>query len=128
MSGVLSACKLKHAVFASRDQHSRDSGGASDEVTRLQYSMAVVRMVNGISDKAQKGKTATSVSSNAAAAGNPPPYLSMFAEHCIISMHVAISAKPHCLVRFQARTYLTHIGFLLLSSGRTLDNHSSEGS
>lgn len=33
--------------------------------------MAVVRMVNGISDKAQKGKTATSVSSNAAAAGNP---------------------------------------------------------
>lgn len=31
--------------------------------------MAIVRMVNGISDKAQKGKTATSVSSNAAAAG-----------------------------------------------------------
>ncbi len=36
---------------------------------RLEYSMAIVRMVNGISDKAQKGKTATSVSSNAAAAG-----------------------------------------------------------
>ena len=33
--------------------------------------MAIVRMVNGISDKAQKGKTATSVSSNAAAAGMP---------------------------------------------------------
>ncbi|DBB04473.1 TPA: hypothetical protein ACH3X1_012573 [Trebouxia sp. C0004] len=33
--------------------------------------MAIVRMVNGISDKAQKGKTATSVSSNAAAAGLP---------------------------------------------------------
>ena len=31
--------------------------------------MAIVRMVNGISDKAQKGKTAVSVSSNAAAAG-----------------------------------------------------------
>ena len=38
--------------------------------------MAIVRMVNGISDKAQKGKTATSVSSNAAAAGNYCYYVS----------------------------------------------------
>ena len=56
-------------LLVSRDQHSRDHGGASDDVTRLEYSMAIVRMVNGISDKAQKGKTAVSVSSNAAAAG-----------------------------------------------------------
>ncbi|DBA73872.1 TPA: hypothetical protein ACH3X2_009526 [Trebouxia sp. C0005] len=54
-----------------RDQHSHVSTTASDEVLRLEYSMAIVRMVNGISDKAQKGKTATSVSSNAAAAGLP---------------------------------------------------------
>lgn len=42
--------------------------------------MAIVRMVNGISDKAQKGKSAVSVSSNAAAAG-------MFA---VISPHSSI--------------------------------------
>ena len=36
---------------------------------RLEYSMAIVRMVNGISDKAQKGRVATSVAQNAAAAG-----------------------------------------------------------
>lgn len=53
-----------------RDQHSRDhNNGASDDVTRLEYSMAIVRMVNGISDKAQKGRTAVSVSHNAATAG-----------------------------------------------------------
>ena len=52
-----------------RDQHKTDSCTASAETMRLEYSMAIVRMVNGISDKAQKGKTATSVSSNAAAAG-----------------------------------------------------------
>lgn len=42
---------------------------ASDDVLRLEYSMAIVRMVNGISDKAQKGRVATSVAQNAAAAG-----------------------------------------------------------
>lgn len=61
---------FKASLLVSRDQHSRDHGGASDDVTRLEYSMAIVRMVNGISDKAQKGRTAVSVSSNAAAAGS----------------------------------------------------------
>jgi len=61
----------KETCFACRDQHSQVTTTASDEVLRLEYSMAIVRMVNGISDKAQKGKTATSVSSNAAAAGMP---------------------------------------------------------
>lgn len=41
----------------------------SDDVLCLEYSMAIVRMVNGISDKAQKGRVATSVAQNAAAAG-----------------------------------------------------------
>lgn len=54
-----------------RDQDSRNSEIKTTETLRLEYSMALVRMVNGISDKAQKGKTATSVSSNAAAAGLP---------------------------------------------------------
>lgn len=52
-----------------RDQDGQLTNSISDDVMRLEYSMAIVRMVNGISDKAQKGKTATSVSSNAAAAG-----------------------------------------------------------
>ena len=53
-----------------RDQDSRNSETELSETVQLEYSMTLVRMVNGISDKAQKGKTATSVSSNAAAAGS----------------------------------------------------------
>ena len=56
----------------------RDGGGgegvpnasaASDEVLRLQYSMAVVRLVNGIADSSQKGRVAASVAGHAAQAG-----------------------------------------------------------
>lgn len=56
-------------ISAFRDQLNKDDALKSDDVTRLEYSMAIVRMVNGISDKAQKGKAAVSVASNAAAAG-----------------------------------------------------------
>ena len=44
--------------------HSHD-----DAVIRLQYSMIIVRLVNGIADAGQKGRTANSVASITAAAG-----------------------------------------------------------
>lgn len=43
--------------------------GSSESELRLQYAMAVVRMVNGIADSAQRGRIAASVASLAAAAG-----------------------------------------------------------
>lgn len=51
--------------------------------------MAIVRMVNGISDKAQKGRVATSVAHNAAAAGR---FLqpSIFASCCWDDMDLLI--------------------------------------
>ena len=45
------------------------AGAAPDEVLRLQYSMAVVRLVNGIADSSQKGRVAASVAGHAAQAG-----------------------------------------------------------
>ena len=92
----------KACSLLSRDQHSRDNGGASDDVTRLEYSMAIVRMVNGISDKAQKGKTALSVSSNAAAAGMfvaTSPQGSMMIFIILITMHsllLTAALDPAC--------------------------------
>lgn len=65
----------KTLMFHCRDtcstQQKAETGSTSDDVLRLEYSMAIVRMVNGISDKAQKGRMATSVAHNAAAAGKP---------------------------------------------------------
>lgn len=46
---------------------------ADDSSLRLQYSMAVVRLVNGIADAAQKGRTAVSVAFLAAQAGRKNP-------------------------------------------------------
>lgn len=43
--------------------------GSSESELRLQYAMAVVRMVNGIADSAQRGRVAASVASLASAAG-----------------------------------------------------------
>ncbi len=40
-----------------------------DQVLRMQYSMVIVRLVNGIADSGQKGRTANSVASIAAGAG-----------------------------------------------------------
>lgn len=42
-----------------------------DGALRLQYAMAIVRLVNGIADAAQKGRTAVSVAGLAAQAGLP---------------------------------------------------------
>ena len=42
---------------------------ADDAALRLQYGMAIVRLVNGIADAAQKGRVAVSVASLAAQAG-----------------------------------------------------------
>lgn len=42
---------------------------ADDGALRLQYAMAVVRLVNGVADAAQKGRTAVSVAGLAAQAG-----------------------------------------------------------
>lgn len=76
-------------------------------MTRLEYSMAIVRMVNGISDKAQKGKTAVSVSHNAAAAGisvmvippqrshNPDHFFLLWPEALHLSAPLTFSACLH---------------------------------
>lgn len=53
----------------------RDAGqpgggdGVPAELLRLQYAMSIVRLVNGIADSAQKGRTALSVASLAEDAG-----------------------------------------------------------
>ncbi|PSC75177.1 ADP-glucose pyrophosphorylase small subunit isoform A [Micractinium conductrix] len=73
--GVDSTAALVEA--AARD-HALASAGAgaaaaagSEHELRLQYSMALVRMVNGIADSAQRGRLAASVASLAGAAGLP---------------------------------------------------------
>lgn len=43
----------------------------AEPALRMQYSMAIVRMVNGIADSAQRGRVAASVASLAGAAGLP---------------------------------------------------------
>jgi len=48
-----------------------ESGELSQLPLRMQYSLAVVRMVNGISDSSQKGRMAASVARLSAAAGLP---------------------------------------------------------
>lgn len=48
-----------------------ESGELSQLPLRMQYSLAVVRMVNGIADSSQKGRMAASVASLSAAAGLP---------------------------------------------------------
>lgn len=96
-------CKHTFSCFCmSRDQKQAGSSESSETV-RLEYSMALVRMVNGISDKAQKGKTATSVSSNAAAAGTSHVNIILFVHshvicilgHCLSS--VCSSMSQQCL-------------------------------
>lgn len=59
--------------------------------------MAIVRMVNGISDKAQKGKTAVSVSHNAAAAGMivVTPQCSHNPDHRTQSLFLAVAPELH---------------------------------
>lgn len=56
------------------DQRRRQSGGAptfSETSLRLQYSLAIIRLVNGIADSSQRGSVAASVASLANAAGMP---------------------------------------------------------
>ena len=47
-----------------------DSSAVSETLLRMQYAMAVIRVVNGIADSAQKGKVASSVASLASFAGD----------------------------------------------------------
>ena len=62
----------------------RDSGYATHQPAspdlemqlRLQYSMTIIRLVNGISDSSQKGRVAASVLSNAEEAGKQCPTIS----------------------------------------------------
>ena len=57
---------------------------------RLQYGMAIVRLVNGISDSSQKGKVANSVAVLATKSGDPASQrlLQAFpALHCLGSRH-----------------------------------------
>lgn len=73
------AAAMRHTVAPTAS--SRDPGQAhcsaaaaqshDDAVIRLQYSMIIVRLVNGIADAGQKGRTANSVASITAAAGAP---------------------------------------------------------
>jgi ribosomal biogenesis protein LAS1 len=52
-----------------QQQLPRPPAGLSEQQLRLQYSVVLVRLVNGITDSLQKGKMATSVSGLADAAG-----------------------------------------------------------
>ena len=49
--------------------HPGGGDGVPAELLRLQYAMSIVRLVNGIADSAQKGRTALSVASLAEDAG-----------------------------------------------------------
>lgn len=53
-----------------RETQLNDSG-MSDHLTRLQYSISIVRFVNGVADSAQKGRVAVSVASLAQNVGIP---------------------------------------------------------
>ena len=58
--------------FLSYLSHCRDAectNQPAEYLLRLQYSMAVVRLVNGVTDPGQKGRVAVSVAGLAAAAG-----------------------------------------------------------
>lgn len=69
---------------------------ASESELRLQYGLAVVRMVNGIADSSQRGRVAASVASLAAVAGGRaggrervfaragPVPACCFASHCLL--------------------------------------------
>jgi ribosomal biogenesis protein LAS1 len=60
---------------------------ASDSELRLQYALAVVRMVNGIADSAQRGRVAASVAGLAAAAGTS------FSLATVVNVRLAASAR-----------------------------------
>ncbi|PRW60793.1 Las1 family [Chlorella sorokiniana] len=59
------------ATSAAAAQQQQQAATASESELRLQYAMAVVRMVNGIADSSQRGRVAASVASLASAAGLP---------------------------------------------------------
>lgn len=74
---------------------------ADDASLRLLYSMAIVRLVNGIADSAQKGRTAVSVASLAAQAG----------AHCACSDVTTFSAHISALAcSMYTSTRLSHSG------------------
>lgn len=60
------------ALGTSNQQQHLPQAFASESELRLQYGMAVVRMVNGIADSSQRGRVAASVASLASQAGLPP--------------------------------------------------------
>lgn len=57
------------AAAPQQQQGQQQQALASESELRLQYAMAVVRMVNGIADSSQRGRVAASVASLASAAG-----------------------------------------------------------
>jgi ribosomal biogenesis protein LAS1 len=57
----------------------RSGTPASESELRLQYGLALVRIVNGIADSSQRGRVAASVASLAASAGAPAPLKSRHA-------------------------------------------------
>ncbi|KAK9841905.1 hypothetical protein WJX84_000441 [Apatococcus fuscideae] len=54
-----------------RDQPGASSAESAEAVLQMQYSMAFIRLVNGVADSAQKGKVASSVANLAGYAGIP---------------------------------------------------------
>ncbi len=67
------ACVLTALLRVSRPnmrRHAR-TPGLSEAALRALYALAVVRLVNGVTDPAQKGRTAAPVSALARAAGLP---------------------------------------------------------
>ena len=60
---------------AGRRQLTAGTSPTDDGALRLQYAMAIVRLVNGVADAAQRGRTAVSVAGLAAQAGQHPASL-----------------------------------------------------
>eukprot|EP00887_Chlorella_sp_A99_P003157 scaffold9.g3157.t1 len=68
----ITACLVAaRAADAAAARGGAAAAAAAEPALRLQLSMALVRMVNGISDSAQRGRTAASVAALAAGAGLP---------------------------------------------------------
>ena len=70
MTAAIQRMRLADPVGVSPERLACRSVSAEQEsVLRMQYALAIIRLVNGISDSAQKGTVAKSVASQAETAG-----------------------------------------------------------
>jgi len=77
-------CPGSSASYAS----SISTSNSSESELRLQYAMAVVRMVNGIADSSQRGRVAASVASLASAAGESSLTSNGWGPGCVMPLFV----------------------------------------